>query len=171
MYTEFIATPIGTLEIRASQQGITHVVFTDAACETRAVYSNKIVSDCKQQLEEYFSGKRKAFNISLDQQGTVFQKSVWGCLLKVPFGQVASYQDIAGMINNTKAVRAVGAANGKNPISIIVPCHRIIGSDGSLTGYAGGLDRKLWLLKHEGVEIEREKNSHHSDRQVQLFDE
>lgn len=153
MYQDFLTTPIGTLTIKASKRRITHVEFTDSAQEPRSTYPNKITDTCKQQLNEYFLGKRKVFNVALDQQGTDFQTSVWDCLLKIPFGETASYQDIAKMIDNPKAVRAVGAANGKNPIAIIVPCHRIIGSNGTLTGYAGGLDRKYWLLKHEGVEI------------------
>jgi len=91
------------------------------------------------------------FDVPLDTNGTVFQQSVWQALLTVPFGQSQTYGYIANQLNNPKAVRAVGAANGKNPISIIVPCHRIIGANAKLTGYAGGLDRKLWLLKHEGL--------------------
>jgi methylated-DNA-[protein]-cysteine S-methyltransferase len=169
MYIDFITTPIGILEIKASERGITHVIFTESAYEEGMVRSNKIVKNCKQQLEEYFEGKRSTFNFPLAQQGTVFQQAVWACLLNIPFGQVASYQDIANGINNSKAVRAVGAANGKNPIAIIVPCHRIIGSNGSLTGYAGGLERKSWLLKHEGIKLKQDNANH--DRQAQLFNE
>jgi methylated-DNA-[protein]-cysteine S-methyltransferase len=151
MYIDFIATPLGTLEIKASQLGVSSVIFSDLALDDQQRTQNKITNSCKQQLEEYFSGQRKKFDLPLDQQGTIFQKSVWACLLKIPFGQAASYQDIATMLENPRAVRAVGAANGKNPISIIVPCHRIIGSNKTLTGYAGGLERKSWLLKHEGI--------------------
>jgi len=149
MFIDYIDTPIGVIEIQASSQGITRVDFS--VLRNDAINTSEITHRCKQQLKEYFSGKRKIFDLPLDQQGTVFQKSIWTCLLKIPFGQVMSYQNIADMANNRKAVRAVGAANGKNPIGIIVPCHRVIGSNGTLTGYAGGLDRKAWLLEHEGA--------------------
>ena len=155
MYIDFINTPIGTIEIRASQQGITKVVFSEST--GNATFVNEITRNCKQQLKEYFEGKRKVFDLPLNQQGTIFQKSIWDCLIEIPFGQIASYGDIAKMINNPKAVRAVGAANGKNPIGIIVPCHRVIGSNGTLTGYAGGLERKAWLLEHEGIELKGTK--------------
>ncbi|MCP4233118.1 MAG: methylated-DNA--[protein]-cysteine S-methyltransferase [Aestuariibacter sp.] len=95
----------------------------------------------------FLKGQRQQFDLALDLRGTVFQKSVWTCLVQIPFGRVTSYSSIADSIKNPKAVRAVGAANGKNPVSIIVPCHRVIGSNGTLTGYAGGLERKSWLLK------------------------
>ena len=151
MYVDYMNTPIGVIEIQASQQGITSVNFVET--KNHRVSPNELTQRCKQQLAEYFSGKQKVFNLPLDHQGTNFQKTVWDCLIKIPFGRVTSYGDIAALINNPKAVRAVGAANGKNPIAIIVPCHRVIGSNGTLTGYAGGLDRKAWLLTHEGVEL------------------
>ncbi len=99
--------------------------------------------------DRYFAHSRTEFDLELDTGGTPFQQSVWQALCSVPFGKVATYKDIAEQLNNPKAVRAVGAANGKNPISIIVPCHRIIGANKKLTGYAGGLERKQWLLEHE----------------------
>lgn len=151
MFIDFLTTPLGTLEIRASQRGITHVLFSDD--DANGVSTNAITSKCKKQLAEYFESERTDFDLPFDQQGTDFQMSVWNALVSIPFGKVASYRDIANAIHNPKAVRAVGAANGKNPISIIVPCHRIIGSDGTLTGYAGGLARKKWLLDHECVEF------------------
>jgi methylated-DNA-[protein]-cysteine S-methyltransferase len=101
------------------------------------------------QLDEYFAGDRKEFSVALDLQGSPFQVEVWNALLAIPYGLTASYRDIALAIGRPAAVRAVGAANGRNPISIIVPCHRIIGADGSLTGYGWGVDRKAWLLAHE----------------------
>jgi methylated-DNA-[protein]-cysteine S-methyltransferase len=101
------------------------------------------------QLDEYFSGNRKIFDLPLDLHGTEFQKKVWSELLKIPFGHKISYKELTLKIGDIKAIRAVAAANGANPVSIIVPCHRVIGSDGSLTGYAGGLWRKQWLLEHE----------------------
>ncbi len=154
IYTDYMSTPIGVIEIETSTQGITNVVF--ATSETKIVHTSELTHRCKQQLKEYFAGQRRIFDLPLDQQGTLFQKSIWACLIQIPFGQVVSYRDIAGMANNRKAVRAVGAANGKNPISIIVPCHRVIGSNGTLTGYAGGLDRKAWLLQHEGAEFKKQ---------------
>ena len=115
-----------------------------------------------EQLNEYFAGKRKKFDINIEQEGTEFQNKVWNELIKIPFGKTVAYNNIAKVLGNTKSIRAVGAANGKNQISIIVPCHRVIGSDGSLTGYAGGLWRKEWLLKHEGKYSD-------SERQLDLF--
>lgn len=118
---------------------------------------NQITELCKQQLELYFNGELEQFNIPLDPKGTEFQKSVWQCLSKIPFGKAVSYLDIAKMVNKPKGAQAVGGANGRNPISIIVPCHRVVGSNGSLTGYAGGIERKLWLLNHEGIELKASK--------------
>lgn len=165
MYTETMNTPIGTLLIQASARGITHVDFIDSEIPTDR--PNALTTACRQQLQAYFDGKRKVFDLPLDQQGTVFQKSIWSSLLTIPFGQAVSYRDIADMVNNRKAVRAVGAANGKNPIAIIVPCHRVIGADRTLTGYAGGLQRKAWLLEHEGIAF----NGGVEDHQPDLFDQ
>jgi methylated-DNA-[protein]-cysteine S-methyltransferase len=103
------------------------------------------------QLAEYFAGERDAFDLPLGAEGTSFQREVWGALQKIPFGETRSYEDIARQIGRPKAVRAVGAANGKNPLAVVVPCHRVIGKSGELTGYAGGLSRKRWLLKHENA--------------------
>ena len=148
-YCDAIDSPLGVINICASSQGITSVSFDHKEqCEAQP---NDITELCKQQLIEYFSGQRQIFDIPLDQNGTDFQRSVWAQLLKIPFGKIASYRDVAVAIDNPKAVRAVGAANGRNPIAVIVPCHRVIGSNNSLTGYASGLDRKEWLLKHEGA--------------------
>ena len=150
MTREHMKTPIGTLVIQATDLGITKVSFSPAnKAESRE--GSELTHRCKQQLSEYFEGKRKIFDLPLDPAGTDFQKSVWACLLTIPFGQTVSYRDIAERINKPKSVRAVGAANGKNQIGLIVPCHRVIGSDLTLTGYAGGLERKAWLLKHEGI--------------------
>jgi methylated-DNA-[protein]-cysteine S-methyltransferase len=165
MFSETMNTPIGTLLIQASAQGITHVDFIDS--ETPANRPNALTTACRQQLQAYFDGKRKIFELPLDQQGTAFQKSVWNSLLKIQFGQAVSYRDIADMVNNRKAVRAVGAANGKNPIAIIVPCHRVIGADRTLTGYAGCLQRKAWLLEHEGIAFKGGLEDPQSD----LFDQ
>lgn len=156
MYTDYMSTPIGAIEIQASPQGITKVIFP--ASKTNKVHTSELTNRCKQQLNEYFFEKRRMFDLPLDQQGTLFQRSIWACLLQIPFGHVVSYRDIADMANNRKAARAVGAANGRNPIGIIVPCHRVIGENGTLTGYAGGLDRKAWLLEHEGVEFKKRQS-------------
>ncbi|MDX2465287.1 MAG: methylated-DNA--[protein]-cysteine S-methyltransferase [Porticoccus sp.] len=147
MHIDYMDSPIGTIEIKASIHGITHLVFTDK--KNSPINTCNVLNQCKIQLNEYFSGKRKSFSLPLDPKGTDFQKSIWSALVDIPFGKTVSYGDIANVINHSKAVRAVGAANGKNPISIIVPCHRVIGSNGKLTGYAWGLERKSWLLAHE----------------------
>jgi len=173
MFTDTMNTPVGTLLIQASAAGITHVDFIDT--EVPESHTNALTTGCKQQLQEYFDGKRETFDLPLDQQGTAFQRSIWNSLLKIPFGQAVSYRDIADMVNNRKAVRAVGAANGKNPIAIIVPCHRVIGADRTLTGYAGGLERKAWLLKHEGIAFRGKQEDHQSaaqdNRQSDLFEQ
>lgn len=109
------------------------------------------------QLDEYFAGRRQRFELALAPQGTAFQHAVWQALLQIPFGQTSSYSALAAEIERPKAVRAVGAANGANPIAIIIPCHRVIGRDGSLTGYAGGLPRKALLLKLEGAQLPEQK--------------
>ena len=108
-----------------------------------------VLKKCVKELDEYFAGKRKHFSVRLERRGTDFQKKVWTALEKIPFGKTCSYEDIAIAVGSPKAVRAVGLANGKNPHWIVVPCHRVIGKNKQLTGYAGGLDRKKWLLEHE----------------------
>ena len=116
------------------------------------VFSAEIPSALKEanlQLSEYFEGKRKEFTFKLNPKGTDFQQRVWQALLKIPFGKTTSYLELSKQLGDVKAIRAVAAANGKNPLWVVVPCHRVIGSDGSLTGYAGGLWRKKWLLEHE----------------------
>lgn len=151
-YVDYLQTAIGTVEIRASEKGLTHVVFKDDDKDLMPK-TNGITKRSKQQLDEYFKGKRKQFDLPLDTKGTEFQHSIWGRLLEIPFGHSSSYSELARQINNPKAVRAVGAANGRNPVSIVVPCHRVIGLNRSLTGYAWGLERKVWLLEHEGIEL------------------
>lgn len=151
MYRDYYDSPIGTIEIRANGRGITALDFYENTERREPAVPNPILEKAKSQLAEYFSGERQAFDLKIEMQGTEFQKSVWRKLLDIPYGQTCSYFDIARKTGNPKAVRAVGAANGKNPIALIVPCHRVIGSDGRLTGYAGGLDRKAWLLQHEAA--------------------
>jgi methylated-DNA-[protein]-cysteine S-methyltransferase len=149
-YTAYYQSPIGLIEIVASDQAIKSVYFVEAERAAPSAELPPLLAEGLAQLAAYFQGERQEFSIPLEPDGTGFQKQVWQQLLTVPYGRTASYMDIAKAIGNEKSVRAVGLANGQNPISIIIPCHRIIGSDGSLTGYGGGLWRKEWLLKHEG---------------------
>jgi methylated-DNA-[protein]-cysteine S-methyltransferase len=145
-------SPIGTIEIVASDQGITTLEFIrgkGAPGRTPSGVKPLCLSEAVSQLHEYFLGRRTAFSLSLVLAGTAFQKKVWLELLKVPYGRTTSYKEIANKIGKPKAVRAVGGANHRNPISIIIPCHRVIGTDGRLVGYGGGLSRKEWLLDHE----------------------
>ena len=146
-YQDHLETPVGKMQITANQQAVTSIYFVD---KTDAVNPSGITARAKQQLQEYFDGERQQFDLPLQARGTKFQQQVWDALCSIEYGQTCSYSDIAVMIENPKAVRAVGAANGKNPLTIVVPCHRIIGRDGSLTGYASGTQRKSWLLNHEG---------------------
>jgi methylated-DNA-[protein]-cysteine S-methyltransferase len=144
----YYESPIGLIEIGGTAEGVTWLAFVQ---ERRAEFeSHAHLDQAVQQLAEYFNGSRRIFELPLRPEGTEFQRQVWGQLLQVPFGQTASYRDIATAIGRPQAVRAVGAANGRNPISIVVPCHRVLGSNGGLTGYGGGLWRKEWLLRHEG---------------------
>lgn len=148
-FSDILHCPIGTLRIDASNDGVTGLVFVNEVAAE--VNPNAITDHAKEELSDYFAGKLQTFSVPLAPKGTDFQQSVWQSLLTIPFGESVSYQQIANRINNSKAVRAVGAANGKNPIAIIVPCHRVIGKNGSLTGYAWGTDNKAWLLNHEMV--------------------
>ena len=146
----YVDSPIGAIEIGASAECVIDVNFVDRRRETSSQES-PVLCQAIEQIKAYFKRRLQVFDLPLDMAGTPFQRSVWQALLTVPFGHTASYQQMADAVGNPKAVRAVGAANGKNPISIIVPCHRIIGKNGSLTGYGGGMWRKEWLLRHEGV--------------------
>jgi methylated-DNA-[protein]-cysteine S-methyltransferase len=143
-------SPIGIIQMEYSPKGISSLVFWDNEMESREI---EMESQIKRQLDEYFQKKRKDFNLPLDLKGTVFQNRVWNELMKIPFGNTISYKELAIRLGDIKAIRAAGTANGANPVSIIVPCHRVIGSDGSLTGYAGGLWRTKWLLEHESTEM------------------
>ena len=155
-----IHSPVGKLKLIASDKGLVAVLWEndksklarlDEAVET---HSHPVLIKAERQLGEYFEGKRRSFSVSLDMRGTAFQRNVWEALLAIPFGETRSYRDLARRLGNPHATRAVGAANGKNPISIIVPCHRVIGSNGKLTGFAGGLETKARLL-----ELERDSRS------------
>ena len=145
-FFQYLPTPIGTLEIQADESSLLTVGFVD---QQQATTANAVTEHTHQQLSEYLAGQRRAFTLPLGALGTPFQQRVWQLLSKLPYGQTCSYQYIARQLGNPKAVRAVGAANGKNPLAIVVPCHRVIGANGSLTGYAGGLERKSWLLQLE----------------------
>ena len=146
--TAYCKTPIGTAKIVGDENGINAITVIDDAMETSTEIP-EILRDCVQQLDEYFNGTRKQFELKLNPQGTDFQKKVWNELLNVPFGKTRNYLEQSKQLGDVKAIRAVASANGKNLIWIIIPCHRIIGTDGSLTGYAGGIWRKKWLLEHE----------------------
>ncbi len=143
----YYKSPLGEIEITAFGGSITEVKFVDEI--ESATSSSVILDDCRNQLGEYFCGKRKEFSLPLAPEGTEFQKKVWQELQNIPFGETRSYLDIALKLGDKNLTRAVGAANGKNPIAIIIPCHRVIGEDGKLTGYAGGLWRKEWVLDFE----------------------
>lgn len=151
----YYKSELGLLEIIATQTSICAVNFVDEDTykldQLTTVSDIDCVNECIKQLKEYFLEKRKDFSLPLALEGTEFQQRVWQELLKIPFGETISYLQLSERLGNKKAIRAVGRANGRNPVAIIVPCHRVIGSDGSLTGYAGGLWRKEWLLKHEGL--------------------
>jgi methylated-DNA-[protein]-cysteine S-methyltransferase len=154
-YYKTITSPVGALKLVASDRGLAAVLWQNddpkrvRFAELVEAPAHPILVAAEQQLGEYFAGKRTAFGITLDTVGTQFQKKVWAALLTIPFGETRSYADIARQIGSPAAFRAVGAANGKNPVSIVTPCHRAIGSDGSLTGFAGGLDSKQYLLALE----------------------
>lgn len=141
-------SPIGIIEVSETGEKITSVSFVEKFGDSD---SSDILTNTLTQLDEYFSKQRTTFDLPLAPQGTDFQKRVWDELCTIPFGKTTSYLAIAKRLGDEKVIRAAASANGKNPIGIIIPCHRVIGSDGSLTGYAGGLWRKDWLLKHEGV--------------------
>lgn len=151
----YMPSPVGRLKLVATDSALVAVIWDNEnpkrvrQAELVEQLDHPILLDAQQQLNEYFQGKRQTFELPLDFEGTEFQKKVWQALLNIPFGETRSYRQIAEQVGSPKAVRAVGAANGQNPISIIAPCHRVIGSGGKLVGFAGGLDNKEILLKLE----------------------
>ena len=147
-YTAYYASPVGQLKIVCTDEYVQELVFVNEEAEKQDDEA-PLLSLCRQQLDEYFSGERKVFEMPLQQGGTTFQQKVWHLLLKIPFGKTITYNSLSKQYGEVKAIRAVASANGKNNLAIIVPCHRVIGSNQSLTGYAGGLWRKKWLLEHE----------------------
>jgi methylated-DNA-[protein]-cysteine S-methyltransferase len=155
-----LATPIGELTLTASDTALAAVYFPTSRHgpppAERAGWieddgTHTVLARARTQLEEYFAGSRTRFDLPLDAAGSVFERRVWEALLAIPFGSTTSYGELARRLGDPRATRAVGAANGKNPIPIIVPCHRVIGADGDLTGFGGGIERKRWLLAHEGA--------------------
>jgi methylated-DNA-[protein]-cysteine S-methyltransferase len=160
-YTTYYSSPIGLLQIKADEEAVNTILFVNADKGNQSdeilwqsnAPKNIIVERCIQQLNEYFEGKRTAFDFPVKQQGTNFQLKVWNTLLDIPYGKTISYLQLSQQIGNAKAVRAVGTTNGKNQLCIVVPCHRVIGANGSLTGYSGELWRKKWLLNHERLHL------------------
>jgi methylated-DNA-[protein]-cysteine S-methyltransferase len=150
----YYETKLGKLGIVEDGEGITHVFFGEITIKEITLKETTLLKEAKRQLDEYLDGNRQAFQLKLKPEGTEFRKKVWGALLNIPYGKTVSYKDIAKAVGNEKAARAVGMANNKNPIPIFIPCHRVIGSNGDLVGYAGGLDIKKKLLNLEvGVNI------------------
>ncbi len=147
-FTACYSSEIGPFEIVGHQKGILTITFNK---EPSVIDRNlpDCMTKCLRQLDEYFNGRRQKFNVPLQLEGTDFQKAVWRQLKKIPFGRTASYGEVARAIDRPRAFRAVGNANNKNPIPLIIPCHRVIGSDGKLVGFGGGIWRKQWLLDHE----------------------
>lgn len=152
------SSPLGLITIQVNDDGVLGVWFEGTAPEPltslgESCPHDPLLVEVSEQLKEYFAGERTTFSLPIASQGTLFQQKVWAALQTIPYGEFWSYQDLANAIDNPKATRAVGLANSKNPISIIVPCHRVIGKNGKLTGYSGGLERKQALLKLEGITI------------------
>jgi methylated-DNA-[protein]-cysteine S-methyltransferase len=159
LHRSAIASPVGTLTLVADETALVALLWEDdrpgrvpleAMAEGR---DHRVLAAAAAQLAEYFAGARTAFDLPLAPRGTAFQRAVWGELAAIPYGETRSYADIARALGQPNATRAVGAANGRNPLSIVVPCHRVVGSDGSLTGFAGGIEGKRWLLAHEGARL------------------
>lgn len=153
-------SPIGVIEIIGTKDAIISILFSEESTKKNLIQLDtpKVLIKCYKELDEYFKGTRYEFTIPYEFQGTDFQKAVWNDLKNISYAETVSYKDIAISIGNEKAVRAVGSANGKNKLSIIIPCHRVIGSNSKLTGYAGGLWRKEWLLNHEKSFKKKENN-------------
>lgn len=147
METAYIKTPIGIAKIVGDENGISTISVADDGFCSEIIPT--VIDEAVSQLNDYFEGKRTDFTFKLNPSGTEFQQKVWQGLLEIPFGKTISYLELSEKLGDVKAIRAVATANGKNPLWIVVPCHRVIGTDGSLTGYAGGLWRKKWLLEHE----------------------
>ena len=148
METAYINSPLGLTKIQGDENGISVISILDNETEI-SVTIPFLLQEAIAQLQDYFAGKRIDFTFKMNPMGTPFQQKVWRGLLEIPYGKTMSYLELSKKLGDVKAIRAVASANGKNPLWIVVPCHRVIGTDGSLTGYAGGLWRKKWLLEHE----------------------
>lgn len=156
-YSKHVQSPVGTLKLVATDRGLAAILWQNdnpkrvsiGASEERL--DHPVLTKAERELDDYFAGRRTSFDVDLDFNGTSFQKKVWAALLEIPFGSTRTYAEIATQLGKPSASRAVGSANARNPISIIAPCHRVVGSNGDLTGYAGGLDAKRYLLKLEGA--------------------
>jgi methylated-DNA-[protein]-cysteine S-methyltransferase len=162
-----MTTPVGELLLTASAEGLTGIYFEESRYGRPSVPAAPAVAGCddaasavltaaRAQLDAYFAGELTVFSLPLAARGTPFQERVWGALREIAFGQTISYAELARRVGKPTAVRAVGGANGRNPLPIVVPCHRVIGADGSLTGFGGGVERKRWLLQHEGIPLEND---------------
>ncbi|MDR6562767.1 MULTISPECIES: methylated-DNA--[protein]-cysteine S-methyltransferase [unclassified Arcicella] len=154
IFTKYIDSPLGQLEVSATETYLTSILFVEtqkkpSPRKEATLYVPAIIETYQQQIQEYFDGTRKDFDIPFQHEGTDFQKSVWEKLVTIPYGKTISYLELSRRIGNEKAIRAVGTTNGANKFNIIVPCHRVIGANGSLVGYGGDLWRKKWLLEHE----------------------
>ncbi|WP_108425233.1 methylated-DNA--[protein]-cysteine S-methyltransferase [Flagellimonas amoyensis] len=147
MEIAYLQTPVGIAEFQGDEEGLASISILDENKPIGIIPA--VLEDAVYQLQEYFEGSRRQFDLKLNPSGTDFQKKVWEALLEIPFGKTVSYLDLSKKLGDVKAIRAVASANGKNPLWIVVPCHRVIGTNGDLTGYAGGLHRKKWLLEHE----------------------
>lgn len=154
MQTSYFKTPLGIAKIIGDENGISVISIADEGTVSETI--PEVLQEAVSQLNDYFEGKRTDFNFKLNPSGTEFQQKVWKALVEIPFGKTCSYMDLSKKLGDVKAIRAVASANGKNPLWIAVPCHRVIGTDGSLTGYAGGLWRKKWLLEHENPSRKQE---------------
>lgn len=153
MNFQYLDTPIGTLRLLSNGAALVGIEFEGQhGADGGNANRDAVLAACAAQLTDYFCAQRRHFDLPLAARGTPFQRSVWNALADIPYGELRSYRDIANTIGNPAAVRAVGAANGRNPLPIVVPCHRVIGSNGSLTGFAGGLEIKRFLLQLEGVQ-------------------
>ena len=171
-----VDSPVGRLTLVATDEGLAGILWAnDRPGRVRLPIeaedsSHPVLLETARQLEQYFAGHRQAFALPLDFAGTAFQRTVWNALLTIPFGETRSYREIARQIGNPAAVRAVGAANGRNPVSIVAPCHRVVGSSGALTGFAGGLDTKAYLLALEGVKTSRLEDRSQASRRADRRD-
>lgn len=149
IFRTYYQSPIGKICIQGTEDAITSISFSEGDAVLKPVLDGGLVKECADQLKAYFAGNLRVFSLQLEAQGTEFQESVWKSLFRIPFGETLSYAQMATVLGNPKVIRAAASANGANPIAIVIPCHRVLGSDGKLVGYSGGLWRKEWLLRHE----------------------